>query len=149
MELLEDAGGREDLPDLAEKLLLNADDLLNIVDAAVLLGFSEVKDGDVCLTENGRRFSQSDILESKKIFRESLIRNVPFARTIERALQEKKDKRMNAEFFLDILDERFPEEEAKRQFNTLVDWGRFAELFEYDTADGVLYIPLEIVDEED
>lgn len=149
LELLEDAGGREDLPDLAEKLLLNADDLLNIVDAAVLLGFSEVKDGDVCLTENGRRFSQSDILESKKIFRESLIRNVPFARTIERALQEKKDKRMNAEFFLDILDERFPEEEAKRQFNTLVDWGRFAELFEYDTADGVLYIPLEIVDEED
>jgi hypothetical protein len=39
------------------------------------------------------------------------------------------------------LDEYYPHEEAERQFATAVDWGRYAELFEYDAGEDRLYLP--------
>jgi NitT/TauT family transport system ATP-binding protein len=48
---------------------------------------------------------------------------------------------MHVDFFLDLLDEHFPHEEAERQLTTAVDWGRYAELFEYDASDRRLYLP--------
>ena len=45
---------------------------------------------------------------------------------------------MRVDFFLDLWDEYFPAAEAQRQFETAVDWGRFAELFEYDSLESVL-----------
>jgi NitT/TauT family transport system ATP-binding protein len=141
LELLVDQGGREDLPVLAERLRLDVDDLLTIVDAAALLGFATVATGDVAVSEIGRQFALSDILSSKEIFRQQVIANVPFAQTIYQTLTEKSNRRMRAEFFLDILDELYPIEEAMRQFETVVDWGRYAELFEYDAAEQMLYLP--------
>jgi NitT/TauT family transport system ATP-binding protein len=140
LELLVDQGGREDLPVLAERLLLDADDLLTIVDAAALLGFATVEKGDVAVTEIGKQFALSDILQSKEIFRQQVVKNVPFAVAIYQILLQKTNRSMKADFFLDILDELYPSEEARKQFETVVDWGRYAELFEYDASEGTLYI---------
>jgi len=54
---------------------------------------------------------------------------------------------MRAEFFRDLLDEYYPREEVERQFATAMDWGRYAELFEYDAREDRLYLP-EIVTPE-
>ena len=35
----------------------------------------------------------------------------------------------------------FPAEEAERQLSTAVDWGRYAELFEYDSNERLLRLP--------
>jgi NitT/TauT family transport system ATP-binding protein len=35
---------------------------------------------------------------------------------------------------MDMLDEQFSDEEARRQLETAVNWGRYAELFDYDAA---------------
>jgi NitT/TauT family transport system ATP-binding protein len=140
LELLVDQGGKEDLPILAERLRLDVDDLLTIVDAAALLGFATVEKGDVAVTEIGKQFALTDILQSKEIFRQQVIENVPFATTIYQTLLEKSNRSMKADFFLDILDELYPSEEARRQFETVVDWGRYAELFEYDASEGRLYL---------
>ena len=48
---------------------------------------------------------------------------------------------MRADFFLDVWDEYVPHAEAERQFATAVDWGRYAELFEYDASEERLYLP--------
>jgi NitT/TauT family transport system ATP-binding protein len=141
LELLVDQGGREDLPVLAAHLLLDVDDLFPIVDAAALLGFATVERGDVSVTEIGRRFAESDILTSKVIFRQQVTINVPLAVTIYQTLTEKSNRSMKADFFIDILDELYPGDEALRQFNTVVDWGRYAELFEYDAVERQLYLP--------
>jgi len=51
LELMHEQGdGLRDIPRLAERLQLEVDDLLPLLDAAVLLGFAEVADGDVRLT---------------------------------------------------------------------------------------------------
>lgn len=141
LELLRDHDGKEDLPVLADELRLGTNDLLPIVDAAALFGFAQVKEGDVILTQEGSDFAQADIQQSKEIFRQQLLEHVPLAITIYNTLLEKENHMMRADFFLDILDEHFPEHEAQRQFETVVDWGRYAELFEYDAREHRLYIP--------
>lgn len=45
---------------------------------------------------------------------------------------------MKSDFFLDILDGHFPAEEAEKQLATAIDWGRYAELFEYNVNEGLL-----------
>ena len=47
LELLRDRGGKEDLYRLAADLILDAEDLLPIVEASVLLGCAKLKEGDV------------------------------------------------------------------------------------------------------
>jgi len=41
-------------------------------------------------------------------------------------------------FFRDFLDEHFSEEESRRQLETAIQWGRYAEIFDYDSASGKL-----------
>ncbi|QZZ22536.1 nitrate/sulfonate/bicarbonate ABC transporter ATP-binding protein [Leptothermofonsia sichuanensis E412] len=133
--------GKDDIPRLAERLQLEVDDLLPILDAAVLLGFAEVSQGDVKLTEIGHDFATTTILRSKDLFRQQALKNVPVLSSMVQTLREKRNQSMRADFFLDLLDEHFPHEEAERQFATAVDWGRYAELFEYDAGEERLYLP--------
>lgn len=135
LEMVVERGGKEDIPQLAQRLNLGADDLLPIMDAAALLGFAKVEGGDITVTDIGHTFADADILSSKEIFRQQALLNAPLVATIYQTLQEKGDHEMRADFFLDILDEYYPEDEAQRQFETAVDWGRYAELYEYDAGE--------------
>jgi NitT/TauT family transport system ATP-binding protein len=138
--LVEQPGGRDDIPRLAARLQLGTDDLLPILDAAALLGFAEVAQGDVTLTPVGRDFATTTILRSKELFRQQVLKHAALVTAIYHTLREKQDGSMQADFFLDLLDEYYPYEEAERQFATAVDWGRYAELFEYDAGEGWLYL---------
>jgi len=129
------------IPLLAQRLQLEVDDLLPLLDAAVLLGFAEVADGDVRLTAIGRDFATTTILRSKDLFRQQALGRIPVLSSIVHTLQEKENRSMRSEFFLGIWDDYFPLEEAERQLATAVDWGRYAELFEYDAIEGRLYLP--------
>lgn len=135
LEIVDERGGKEDIPMLAQRLNLDADDLLPIMDAAVLLGFARMEAGDITITKVGHAFANADILTSKEIFRQQVLSSAPLVVTIYQTLREKSDHEMRADFFFDILDEYYPEDEAARQFETAVDWGRYAELYEYDAAE--------------
>ena len=50
--------------------------LLPSLDAAVLLGFAEVAQGDVRLTEIGQDFATTTILRSKDLFRQQALTHV-------------------------------------------------------------------------
>jgi NitT/TauT family transport system ATP-binding protein len=143
LELVNERGGREDLPALASQLQLEADDLTPIMDAAALLGFATVSGGDIVLTPSGQAFAEADIQTSKDIFRHALMEHVPLMQSIVQTLRVKKDGTMRVDFFADILDEHFPEDEASRQLQTAVDWGRYGELFDYDAAGGRISLPVE------
>jgi NitT/TauT family transport system ATP-binding protein len=123
---------------LAERLALPMDDLLAILDAAVLLEFATIADGDVTITELGRDYATTTILRSKDLFRQQVLAHAPIIATIYKTLNERLNKSMREDFFLDILDEYYPANEAKRQFSTAVEWARYAELFEYDADEEML-----------
>jgi len=139
LEIIYDRGGREDLPRLAEDLRLEIDDLLPAIDAAAMLGFASIAEGDVTITEVGREFATAGIHRSHEIFQEQVLTHVPLAKAALGMLEQKRDGRISKELLLDILDEHFSDAEAEKQFETLVDWGRYAQLFEYDANEERLY----------
>jgi len=133
LELLLDKGGRDDIYRLADDLAFEVDDLLPIVDAAQLLGFLNIEEGDAAITSSGTEFANSEILRQKELFRDAAVGNVLLLRQIRRAIESKSDHTVPEEFFLDMLDEQFSEEECLRQMETAVAWGRYAELFDFDS----------------
>jgi NitT/TauT family transport system ATP-binding protein len=138
LEILEDHNGHADLHVLADELSLEVDALLPTVDTAVLLGLLKLEEGDTILTSEGKAFAQADIQERKAIFRKAVLANIPLLRQMEQALKSKANRTLPAEFFQDLLDEHFSEDEARRQLETAIQWGRYAELFDYDAASGKL-----------
>jgi len=142
LELIDDRpNGREDMYRLADELSFELDDLLPIVDAAHQLGFLKVEEGDAQITPDGHEFANAEILRQKELFRKAVLSHVTLLRQITRTLEAKRDHSAPEELFHDLLDEHFSEEESKRQLETAISWGRYAELFEYDADRHRLYLP--------
>jgi len=141
LELLNDRGGKEDLYHVSEELLMEVDDLLPIVEAATLLGFAKLERGDVELTPKGKEFAEADISTRQDLFREAALTNVPLLQQMVSALKNKADHTMSLEFFRDILDEHFAEDEVQRQLDTALNWGRHADIFTYDAESDRVSLP--------
>src|SRR5579864_1368163 len=133
LEFLNDRGGKEDMYHLAEELLMEVDDLFPIVDEAVMLGFANSTQGDVWITPAGKQFAEADIATRKKIFREAVLNHVTLIQQIRNALEKKSDRAVPLEFFRDVLDEHLSQDEVQRQIDTALNWGRYAEIFTYDS----------------
>lgn len=138
LEILVDRGGREDIHQLAHQLTLEADDLLPMVDCCALLGFVRVEQGDVEVTETGHAVAVGDIQQRKQLFRDAVLAHVPLLQQMSAAVQAKADGTIPLEFFHDLLDEHFSDAEVRRQLDTAIQWGRYAELFDYDSVTGRL-----------
>jgi NitT/TauT family transport system ATP-binding protein len=136
IEMLIESGGNQNIPILANSFQLAVDELLPILDAASLLGFVEIKESNVCITQLGREFTGSDIEKSKAIFKQRALANIPLVNRIYQTLLDKKT--MRATLFLELLESQYTEGAAERQFTIAVAWGRYAELYEYDDRKGML-----------
>jgi len=141
-ELVLAAGDENELADLAAVVGFEIDDLFPLIDAMTLLGFATVENGHIHLTEIGEQFAGADIQRSKEIFREAALARVPLVRRIHRALEHSVDGTLREGFFLDLLQRHYSVEEARAQLGTAIDWGRYAELFEYDSARGEISLPV-------
>jgi NitT/TauT family transport system ATP-binding protein len=134
LELIIDLGGRTDVYRLADELAFEIDDLFPIVEAAQLLGFLKIEEGDAAITPEGREFAESEILKQKELFRKAATDHVLLLRQITRALANKSDHSVSEEFFLDMLDEQFSDDECRAQLDTAINWGRYAALFDWDDS---------------
>jgi NitT/TauT family transport system ATP-binding protein len=129
---------RIDLPVLADELMMNIDDLFPILETLEILGFAKVSAGDIHLSDLGKQFSKADLQERKQLFAERLLDKVPLARYICRVLDEKVGHKVSEERFLSKLELYLSEKEAERVLRTMIDWGRYAEIFAYDFNTGML-----------
>ena len=141
LEMLEDQGGQEDLYKLAGESDMDVDDLLPIVEAASMLGFATLQEGDANITPEGHAFVEADILQRKTLFREAAVKRVALLSQMDSILKRKSDRAIDVEFFHDILDEHFSENEVQQQLDTALHWGRYAEIFDYDSNTGRLFLP--------
>ncbi len=138
--------GRDDLPHLASDMQLEVDDLFPITDAAQLLGFARVEQGDITLLPLGSTFVKATIQQSKSLFAEQLLEHVALVAHIRRVLETRPDHRAPEDRFLRELEDYMSSEDADSVLATAIDWGRYAELFEYDYNSGVLSLEsLEVV----
>ncbi len=130
--------GKMDLPEVADTLMLDIDELFPLTELLEILHFAAVSKGDITITETGKAFVEADILERKKIFSAQLKKYVPLARYIYDQLVRHPRHRALEESFLSLLEDYLTEKEADRVLQTVIEWGRYAELFAYDYNAGVL-----------
>ena len=132
VELVADHGGKDDLYRVAEELRLEVDDLLPILEAATLLGFTKAEKGDVEITPEGRAFAEADISTRRRLFREAALAHAPLLQQMHAALEKKADHAMPLDFFRDILEEYFSDAEVERQIATALNWGPYGDIFVHD-----------------
>jgi NitT/TauT family transport system ATP-binding protein len=134
LEMVYANGGRIGLPALAYELNFSINDLLPLVDAAAMLDFVSIGDGELTLTDIGAQFFTADIQHSKQIFATQARHRAPLVRTICKALAGSADGNLRAGFFLDLLRRGFSDEDARRQLEIAIGWGRYGELYDYDST---------------
>ncbi|MGH7045728.1 MAG: AAA-associated domain-containing protein [Stellaceae bacterium] len=130
--------GRADLPHLADEEHLVMDQLFPLIETLQLVGFANVSGGDIELTPLGHAFAEADMLARKQLFADALLKHVPLAAHIRRVLDERPGHRAPAARFLRELEDHLSEEEAERVLDTVINWGRHAEIFAYDYDSEVL-----------
>ncbi|MFZ0077676.1 MAG: nitrate/sulfonate/bicarbonate ABC transporter ATP-binding protein [Trebonia sp.] len=135
LEILAARGGRDGLAEIADDLSFEIDDLLPLTDAAVMLTLARIDGSDIEITADGKEFAAADILTSKQLFARYAAKHAPLVRTITQALAATADHTLRIGFFIDILRRGFSLSEARSQLDTAIDWGRYAELYDYDSDD--------------
>lgn len=129
--------GPIDLPDLADVVRLDINDLFPVLEALSTLGLAKVLEGDIAMTRLGKDFLTGDITERKVMFAKMLVENIPLAAHILETLNEKPNSRVSEDKFIKELEQYFSAEEADRILSTVIDWGRYAEIFAYDYNTGI------------
>ncbi len=128
-----------DIYRLAEQLSIDSDHLLRLTEAAELLRFATIQKGDITLTVLGETFAEASILARKEIFA-TRIRRLPLFRWIINLLQSAENQRLKWNVIQTALELEFPPEEAEKQLDTVVNWGRYAEVLAYDDNAETIYL---------
>jgi len=124
--------GQAELARIAHLPSLQVKDVLAVAEALHILEFAELQEGSIKLTAAGRVFAQSGTEERKRLFREHLLRFVPFAAHICRVLQEREEHSAPSVRFKSELEDHLSADDAEKTLETLIRWGRYAEVFDYD-----------------
>ena len=83
--------GQAELGTIAHSPSFLTKDVLAIAEVLHILEFAEMEDGSIKLTAAGRTFAQVGTEERKRLFKEHLLRFVPFAGHIRHVLDERED----------------------------------------------------------
>jgi NitT/TauT family transport system ATP-binding protein len=126
-----------DIYKLATELQVDLDALLRLTETAELLGFATVAEGDITLTPLGETFAEASILARKEIFA-TRIRRLPMFRWLLAMLRAADKHQLAKDVITTALELDFTPEEATRQVEVAINWGRYAELLAYDDTSETL-----------
>ena len=135
--LAESEKDSEDIYRLEEDLSTNTDRLLLLTETAELLGFASIAEGDITITPLGQTFAEASILTRKEIFA-SRARRLPLIKWLLQMLKNAEDGQLKRNVIKTALSLEFPEEVAEDQIDTLIAWGRYGELYEYDDKSEII-----------
>lgn len=123
--------GKADIYKLEEELATTTDHLLLLTETAELLGYASIAKGDIAITPLGQAYADASILARKEIFA-SRARRLPLIKWLLQMLQNAENQQLKRNVVKTALSLEFPDETAERQIDTLINWGRYGEIFEYD-----------------
>jgi NitT/TauT family transport system ATP-binding protein len=137
--LAEKPADRADIYKLVEELKVDSNHLFLLTEAAELLGFATVAQGDINLTSLGQTFVDASILARKEIFA-TRIRRLPMFRWLLNMFEKADIHAMEWDVVQSALEFEFPPEEAEKQVEIAVNWGRYAEVMSYDDGNSRIYL---------
>jgi NitT/TauT family transport system ATP-binding protein len=138
-QLSELPGNRFDIYRLPDELGVDSYHVLSLTEAAEILGFATVEKGDISLTALGETFAEAGIQARKEIFA-TRIRRLPLMRWLTTMLTNSENHALDWDIIHTALELEFPEDEAEKQLDNLINWGRYAELISYNDDKALIYL---------
>ena len=139
IERLYGLGGREDLYDLARDLQLEADDCC-LWPRLPIFSASGHPGRRYLLTPEGIEFAEAGVQEEKTLFRRQALPHIVLLGQILRELKSAPDHRLQEDHLLEQLEACFSPARGAEQLDTVIDWGRYSELFGYDDEAGEFFL---------
>jgi NitT/TauT family transport system ATP-binding protein len=127
--ILEDAASGASVYTLSNAIGREFGEVISLVTAAELLGFVETPGKEVRLTELGLRFHAAHCKERRSLFAAQLQKLGLFRHILE-MLQSKGP--LSESSALEELTAVLPYDNPKQTLHTMVSWGRYAGLLDYD-----------------
>lgn len=120
-----------DIYKLEDELGIEMAELVQTIEMAEMLGFATVNAGDIQLTPLGQAFAEASILTRKELFAQRA-RRLPMIQWMMQMLNAAPNNELPWKVFYTALLPEFPDELAERQLDIAINWGRYAELLDYD-----------------
>ena len=139
VDLIADQGGRVKSFDLATKLNRDYVQILLMAKAAELYDLADTPRNDILLTDLGRRFAKGDINERKKILNLQM-RSLRIAQLLKSKIESIAEERLEWRNAIPWIQEILPSEIAEEVLDTLIQWGRYSELFGYNDDTEEIYL---------
>jgi NitT/TauT family transport system ATP-binding protein len=139
IEILRDHGGQMDVFNLDQLTDYDFGHTLAVVKAGEMLEFLDSPKNQVVLTDFGKQFLDADVNGRKVIFRRQLEKLATF-RFVRQLLEEAKGQEMSKEIVEEELCVRLCTEDIPKLIETVINWGRYAELFGYSPDAERLYL---------
>ena len=139
VELLVGKGGREDIYKLAGELSMELGETLTVIKAAEMLGLVHTPGGDVVVEDFGNKVVDASITDRKDLIRGKL-EHFPLFKAIRDYLSSQEETEVTREEMLEKLAELIPNEDAEASFSSIVNWGRYSELFGYNDDSQTFYL---------
>jgi NitT/TauT family transport system ATP-binding protein len=146
MEILRDQGEAAEVFRLDQMTDYDFGHTLAVVKAGEILDFLDSPKNWVVLTDIGDDFLDADVNGRKSLFRAQLQKLGTFRYVLE-MLEAAPNFRLRREVVIEDLGVKLPTQDAAKMFDTIVGWGRYAELFGYEMESQTIYLdrPAEVV----
>ncbi len=140
LEILEASQETINVFDLSARIAKEFGETIAIVKAAEMLDLVDTPKDDVFMMPTGWYFLAAAAPQRKALFRQAIMRLRLF-QILTARLAEAPEERMAADDVKEMLAAMLPYDAPENLFQTIVAWGRFAEILDYDQdADQVFLI---------
>ena len=139
LEILEDSQETINVFDLSARIGREYGETIAIVKAAEMLGLVDTPKDDVVMTQAGWYFLAAPATVRKTLFRQAIMKLRLFQMLTAR-LQGAPDRRIDTDIVLEELGTLLPYDQPAKLFHTLIAWGRYAELVDFDQNANVVYL---------
>ena len=139
LESIEDAQETINVFDLSARIGKEFGETIAIVKAAEMLDLVDTPKDDVLMTQTGWYFLAAPAPARKTLFRQAIMKLRLFQMLTTR-LAEAPDGRIDADSVLEELATLLPYDQPAKLLETLIAWGRYAELIDFDQDANVVYL---------
>src|SRR5450755_2177605 len=139
LEIIEDAQETINVFDLSARIGKEFGETIATVKAAEMLDLVDTPKDDVLMTEAGWYFLAAPAPARKTLFRQAISKLRLFQMLAAR-LAAAPDGRINADSVLEELGTLLPYDQPSKLLQTLIAWGRYAELIDFDQNANVVYL---------
>jgi NitT/TauT family transport system ATP-binding protein len=139
LEIIEDAQETINVFDLSARIGKEFGETIATVKAAEMLDLVDTPKDDVLMTEAGWYFLAAPAPARKALFRQAISKLRLFQMLAAR-LAAAPDGRVSADSVLEELGTLLPYDHPAKLLETLIAWGRYAELIDFDQNANVVYL---------